>query len=310
MSYLDFIKKLITVSPRFGDNELKAATIIKAELDSKNIPFTTQPFTGFVPQITKAELFVDGTEVPCIGSSFVGGEIPGGDNFISNMDSSDGNKYPYVIAYSPLTDNISVTEHYHVPSVTVSRTSIPLLLSATEVHGIVEVNKKEIKSENILVGNQVDPKNIIFAHYDSIIGDGAMDNGAAVTLLMDLTQDKELIKNNLFVFAGNEELTYDTFKHDGYGFRVFEDKYKNLLLSATKVFSIDGIGIGVTTISQTMLKWVLQLKCLDEIKEKVWWMHGANDQNLKYFHTISDTIDNISQEHLTEAKDLLIQRIS
>ena len=289
----DIINKLTQISPRYGPRELEAAKIITDELKTLGVDYTEEPFETAVPKIIKAELFADDIPIPCLGSSLTSGEISNGDFLISTFGYS-GEKRPYSINYSPVTEEICVGYYYNEPSVSISRNSIAQIVMAKNVVGTIEVEKEVFTSKNILVGNINNPTNIVIAHYDSIIGNGAIDNAAAIALLLELFKTKpEVLQNTLFVFAGNEEVSYDNYEtNSGYGFRVFESSHGNLLTKAKQVIVIDGVGIGSPLFSQNRLDWVLQLKMLDDIKDKVFWLQNNQSEVLKYFHTKADTVDN------------------
>lgn len=307
---IEFVKKLTSISPRYGVDEIKGAKIIVDELNRLKIDFVEEKFESSVPRISKAELFADGISIPCVGSGAVSGQIPDGKYLISGFGYT-GEGVPYNISYSPITDEISVVDVYKVPSVTISRKSITQIVMANKVSGNILVDEEKYTTENILVGNLANPENIIFAHYDSIIGSGAVDNAAAVAVVFELMKSNyELIKNNLFIFAGNEELSYDTYKtRSGHGFREFEILHSELLKSAKQIIVIDGIGVSSPNFSQAGLDWVLQIKMLDEIRSRVFWLQNDQAEVLKYFHTSADTVDKINPKFLDEAKELLIERI-
>ena len=218
MSYLDFLQKLTSISPRYGVDESKGAQVIIEELKSSNINFFEETFDSSVPRVIKAELMVDGEPVPCLGCSFKSGPIVSKENIYS----------------SPHTDNISVVSFYDKPSLAISRINHEKINNAKVINGNVSVIKEDFVTKNILVGNTNNPQNIIFAHYDSIIGPGAMDNGCAVAMLVNIIKSEpNLLTKNLFVFAGNEEISYDEyaedkFDYDGHGFRVFESSHQVL----------------------------------------------------------------------------------
>lgn len=308
---IDLIKKLIKVSPRFGKNEIKAAEIIKSELKLLNIAFVEQPFETFIPNIINAELWVDGKPIDCLGSSLASGEIKSGDYLINAFEYSSKNKLPYNISYSPITDEISVVDFCEEPSITVSRESIDMIKNSNNVIGKVEVKKEKIKTENILVGNIINPKNIVIAHFDSIIGNGALDNAAGVAVLIDfLGKNKSALSDTLVIFSGNEEISYDNFYHrSGYGFRIFESKHGDLLEKADQIIVIDGVGIGEPRFSQEGLDWVLQVKMLEKIKNKVFWLQNDQAEVQKYFHTKSDNLINIKKKFLVAAVDKLTSMI-
>lgn len=308
MNYKSFLKKLTDLGPRYAEKEIQAAEIIKNYLSSLKIPFTSQSFESEVPVCTKAELTADGKKVECLGSSIVSGQIPNGEYLISHFGFSG--ETPYNIAYSPMTDDISVVNHYKVPSLSISRKDVVKIVMAKEVKGIVEIKKTKIKTENILVGNTKNPKYIVFAHFDSIIGRGAVDNAGSITTMMScIENNKNLLATTLFNFSGNEEMAYDDYKLNGYGFRVFEEKYGNLLENAMKIIVMDGLGVGEPIFSQNGLDWVLQLKMLDKIRGKVFWLQNDQTPVLQYFHTKSDNDEIIKEEYISGAEKALKQKL-
>lgn len=183
---------------------------------------------------------------------------------------------------------------------------------AKEVKGIIEVEKEKYTTENILVGNISNPENIIIAHFDSIVGDGALDNAAAIAVMIETIKQKAVVlQNTLFIFAGNEEISYDDYKiKSGYGFRMFESKHSNVLENAKQIIVIDGIGVSSPSFVQNGLDWVLQVKMLDKIRSKVFWLQNDQSEVLKYFHTKADIIENLSEKYLKEAQATLINKLS
>ena len=156
MSYRILLNKLTDIGPRYAEKEMQAAKIIEGWLSSINISFISQPFITEVPVCTKAELVVDNEKIDCLGSSICSGEIPDGKYLISHFGYSG--KTPYNIAYSPITDDISVVDHYKVPSISISRKDVVKVIMAKNVKGIVNVKRTKIDTENILVGNIENPK--------------------------------------------------------------------------------------------------------------------------------------------------------
>lgn len=307
---LNIIKKLIEVSPRYGHNEIKTAKVIVGELKRLKVEYIEEVFDTSVPIIIKSELFADGEKIGCIGSSFTSGKIKDKKYLISSFDQSEEIR-PYSIAFSPVSEEISVINVYKNPSVTISRNSVIKVALANKVEGEVEVKKEAIKSENILVGNVINPKNIVFAHYDCVVGSGAVDNAAAVSVLLELIKTKkELLTNTLVVFTGNEELSYDKYYDGcGYGFRVFEDKYNNLLENSQKIIVLDGIGIGKPNLTKNNLDLVLQLKGIEKLKDKAFWLQNDQSEVLKHYHSKSDVIKNINKTYLKESLSLLIKNL-
>ena len=308
MNFKPLLTQLTEIGPRFAEKEIDTARILEKFLSTLHIPFVTQPFTSEVPVVKKAELSANGEKIKCLGSSIVSGKIPDGNYLVSHFGYSG--ETPYNIAYSPVTDSISVVDHYKVPSVSISRKDIVKIVMANVVKGCVEVEKKKINTENILVGNLKNPKNVVFAHFDSIIGQGAVDNaGSVVTMMSCILDQPKLLNTTLFNFSGTEEMAYDDYKLSGYGFRVFEEKYEHLLENARKVFVLDGLGVGTPSFSQNGLDWVLQIKMLDKIRKKVFWLQNDQTPVLQYFHTFDDKLEILKDKYLKSAQVLLMKKL-
>lgn len=307
----EIINKLTKISPRYGHDEMRAAKIITDELKSLRVQFKEELFETSVPRIIKAELYADNISISCVGSSLVSGEIKNS-NYLVSAFGYTGEKHPYNINYSPITDEISVIDFYRVPALTISRNSVVQVVMAKNVKGSVEVKEERFTTENILAGNMSNPENIVFAHYDSIIGDGALDNAAAISIMVGSIKLKpEILQNTLMVFAGNEEVSYDGYKtKSGYGFRVFESFHGDVIKNSKQIIVIDGIGVSVPSFVQTGLDWVLQMKMLDEIRNRVCWLQNDQSEVLKYFHTKADVVGNLQERYLKEAQSALIKRIS
>lgn len=308
MDYRILLNKLTDIGPRYAEKELQAAKIIEDWLSSLNVPFITQPFNTEVPVCTKAELIVDNKSIDCIGSTIVSGVIPDGEYLISHFGYTG--ETPYNIAYSPVTDEISVVDHYKAPSISISRKDVVKIVMAKSVKGIVDVKRTRIDTENILVGNIENPEKIVFAHFDSIIGKGAVDNAGSVAMMLSfITNHSDLLNNMLFIFSGNEEMAYDEYKLSGYGFRVFENQYGDKLALAKKIIVMDGLGVGKPNFTQNGLDWVLQLRMLDKIKARVFWLQNDQTPVLQYFHTHKDNPEIIKDQYLSAAEELLAKEL-
>jgi len=305
------IKSLTDLAPRYGEQEIKVVEFICQFLEKNNISYTRQNFRSAVPNVLEAQILADTQNIACLGSSLVSGKIEDGKYLISSLGYA-GDSHPYNISYSPITDEISVVDIYtSEPSVTISRQNITKIIMAQKVSGYVKVKKTEFETANILVGNTKNPNSLVFAHFDSIIGDGAMDNAAAIAVVLQTILDNpRLLEQNLYILAGNEEVSYDNYKtKSGYGFRVFESEYQKLLKSCQQVVVLDGVGVGKPFLVQFGLDWVLQVKCLKEIKSKVWWLQNDQSIVLQYFHTKKDSINILNIEYLKAAQMTLINKI-
>ena len=102
--------------------------------------------------------------------------------------------------------------------------------------------KKKQNTYQILIGNIKTPRNIIFSHFDSI-GNGAIDNASGTAIMIQvILSNKKSLKDNLFVFDGNEEISYDKPVYWGKGYRNFEKKYGKQISKAEKLIVIDCVG--------------------------------------------------------------------
>lgn len=200
---LDLLKELVKISPRRGKNEQMAASIIRSSLEKEGIEYKSQLFTTEIPIEVKAELVADGENIPCLASSFVSGQISSRAPIV-NFYGAEG--LAEAIHFNPVSHGICLQGYSSYPSVAINRDDVVRLLLAKEYHGVVEVESRTFDSENIIVGNTKNPEIVIIVHYDSIIGSGAIDNGAAVQTMYNLiTEQSFLLSKCLFLFAGSEE---------------------------------------------------------------------------------------------------------
>lgn len=290
---MDLITKVITdickFSPRQGENEIKTAEYLETLLGERKITFVSQYFETEIPNVTHAELKLDGQKVPCLGKSFVVGKITSKNQ----------------IDYSPYSDYIETITFQSTPTVAISRTNAMLLEKSSLVEGEVVAEKYSFKSRNILVGNSVSPQKIIFAHYDGL-GGGAIDNTGGVAILLDLcTKNPALRINNLFVFAGNEELSYDSGDYWGRGFRKFEETNFELLKQAKEIVVVDGIGVTHPVIVSEDQEDVFPIIHFDQFSSKIIWLSSVQTEVLKCYHCSEDTPDKLDKNYLAEASKTL-----
>lgn len=283
------IFELCKFSPRQGENEQKSAQLIKGFLNKTNISYQIQPFSTQIPIITKAELFLDNKSISCLGSCFNGGTIT------SQTQVEFGEVSDYV-------ETINFTDN---PSVRISRINKDQLQNATKISGQVVVEKFSFQSQNIMVGNLANPQKIVFTHYDSL-GGGAIDNAGGVAVCIQLLTDNvSLLVDNLFVFAGNEELSYETPDYWGKGYREFENQYSNLLESTKEIIIVDGIGVTNPVIIKEDLDEVFPVKNLLNLSPKITWISSDQSEVLKCYHCAEDTPDKLNLKFLEESQSLL-----
>lgn len=302
-STLVFIKQLISIKERQRSKEQQAARLIVRVLNARQIPFFLQSFQAKTPVIQRSELIVDGKKIPTLSTSFVGGCIHGKHAVLSSLISSQRTLYDANINFNPECEGISRSNHYFAPSVAVAKQHVDLILKAKSVEGFVKVKKVSHTSANILIGNRVNPKHILFCHYDSF-GPGATDNASGTAVLLKLAIDyPHLQKNCLFVLSGNEELSYDKPIYWGHGYRVFEQRCLPQIQKAKSLIMADCVGNGKTTVDHTlqMIRLGLPLKQIDTWKKKVHILYGDVEKLMQVYHSDLDTLETVSEPDLDDA---------
>ncbi|MCK9578014.1 M28 family metallopeptidase [bacterium] len=308
---IEFIKKLISFGERQGKAENDAADFITNFLTERNIKYFLHNFNTFIPDIKNSSLIVDGEKIDCYATSFVSGEFAGNGDIVSSLIPSR-----YLLDYSninfnPVCSKISRSNHYFAPSIAVSKNDLSKVMNGTDVKVKVDVEKKEYYSKNILVGNTKNPNNIIFAHYDSV-SIGATDNASGVSVIMDtIINSEELLEDNLFIFSGNEELSYDRPFYWGHGFRAFEKDYVGIMRSADSLFVVDCVGNGKPVITDDLhiCRLAFPIAFIDELAGKTRIMHADMNKLFKVYHSELDDISQLDNNHLDEASDLLVKEL-
>ncbi len=307
---LDFISKLVYFSSRQGIDEIKTAKLIISVLKNNKISYYMQEFETKYPKI-KANLKVDGKKIECEGCSFVSGKIK---NKNRTANSSARLKFFVThpgINFNPKCKVISLDNFYFTPALAVNPTNIKKVISAKIINGEIKTKPCKYTSSNILVGNLKSPKNILFAHYDSIKR-GATDNASSVSVLIKLIiENPYILKNSLVVFSGNEELSYDYPIYWGHGYREFERKYNNLLKKSKKIFVVECIGNGKTIISKDkkLLLEGFPIKNLKKIERKILLIHGDINKLMSVYHSDLDNVNEIKKKYLLEASNIILKLI-
>lgn len=312
MDYFNFIKKIISFSPRQLKGETKTLKYLEKILQENNITYSLQKFKLKIPFTKKAELIANNKKIKCENSGFVSGKINNNDVIISSLMSSSICQDISNINYNPRCDGVSIKNNYFAPSWAVSKNDINKVIQAKKINGEIICEAKNHNSANILVGNIKNPKSISFAHYDSILK-GAIDNASGVALMMKLILEKqELLKDNLFVFSGAEELSYDKPVYWGRGFRVFEKKYLNLFKLAKKIIIIDCIGYDKTLKIQDPKIVQLGFPILNakKLANKIKFITADLNKLMKVYHSELDDISNIKIKYLDQAYSLFLKEIN
>jgi len=151
----------------------------------------------------------------------------------------------------------------------------------------------------------------LFAHYDSI-NLGATDNASGVAVLMSLIVDNAAtLKDVLYVFAGNEELSYDNPTYWGHGYRAFEDKYIDLLNKAKEILVVDCVGNGKTIIydDENSKYLAFPIKNIKSLSGKTKIISASFKKLMRVYHSDGDSIEELNQKNFEEARELLMNQI-
>lgn len=304
--FSNLINNLVKIAPRRGKGEQVACRVLMNALKDFNIQFSLESFYTQIPITTHAELFADDKEIECLGASFLSGEF---DNNSPILSSYGAKLNKPSIMFNPVSKGICMQGYQEFPAVFINRDSVVDLVMANVVRGKLEVSEEEFESANILVGNIKDPKRIIFAHYDSIVGSGAIDNAGSVAVLFQAIQEKlDVLKNNLFVFAGSEEESIS--RPDGcYGFEIFDREYRKIVDGAIELIVLDGVGVGSSRYTDNHVDWVFYVNRINKLSNKIQWLQNDQTKVMSYYHTSLDTLDKLNAKYLEEAKDLLLAKL-
>jgi hypothetical protein len=296
-----FIAQLTAIYHRQLANETKATALITATLDRYHIPYAKQRFVTNIPDFKKAELIADGKSIPCIATSMVSGKISDKSHIVSSLISSQRLIDDENINFNPLSDAISRSNHYFAPSVAVAKKHLPAIINAKRVEATVSVRKKQHTSTNILVGNTKNPETVLFCHYDSI-GPGAIDNASGTAALLSLIIEKKYLAKNLFVIAGNEELSYDHPVYWGHGYRVFEQRKADVMRQAKTLLVVDSIGNSAPMFNQDpkIVPLGFPIKHMERWRKKIYLVHGDLENLMTVYHSDNDTIEKIKKKHMTQ----------
>lgn len=265
-----FIKKLAALKERQLSNEKRAGDLIAKELKSSGLFYRREYFYTYVPKIIKASLYADRKKISALGTSFVSGEIKQNSHIISSLISSQKNLFDFNINFNPKSLAISRSNFYFAPSLAISKRDLSKVLFANNIEGLVKAKKIKHRSSNILVGNNINPKYVFFCHYDSL-GAGACDNASGTAVLLKvIIENSVILDNSLFIFSGNEEISYDCPVYWGHGYRVFEKVHRQILNNSKKIIVVDSIGVGETILTedQNLLNLAFPLKEIKKISKK------------------------------------------
>lgn len=304
--YLHFVRELIKFSPRLGKNEQKTAKFIESYLKDNEIHFVIEKFHTSYPKNIKTCLIVDDKEIECRPTSFVDGKITRKSKVVNSLLDYEGGAS---INFNPKSDDLSLAQHYHSPSIAINKKDLVKLMSGEEIEGSIDIERTSFLSKNILVGNKTNPQYLVFAHYDCL-ETGATDNASGVATMMGvIISHQELLENCLFVFSGNEEVSYDRPQYWGRGFRILEKRHPRLFKEAQNILVIDCVGNGETKLSEDeeFVSECFPIKNIKKFRKKI-LVACANLKKLyEVYHSKGDTIEELRETHLEQAAQVVVK---
>lgn len=297
------MRELCAFGERLGATALAAADYISSQLTAGGCEATVYDFPTAVPVCESLSLVVDGTEIPALNCSFVGGSIDRSAEVISSLQSSRNHFTIPNINSNERCSGLSTPNYYAAPAFAVCRDNLERVRAAHSITGVSVVRRTDTVARQILVGNTRAPRVILFSHFDSLFT-GAVDNASGTAVMLHLALERpDLLRDNLFVFDGNEELSYDAPTYWGHGYRIFESRFGALLDSAARLGVIDCVGFEPTLLlnDPETLRVAFPLARAAELAPKTTIFAGSLDGLMPFYHSPLDEIDRLSEDHLRAA---------
>ena len=310
----DISQQIIALGPRFADGEERTAKLVRDILDRAKVNYIDQPFPTSVPYPKKAELFVDGQKMECRNVGMTSGTFTSKDALISSLFWGSGDfYYPQNINFNPHSPHtISMATYYKNPALAIRRSDVTKILNAKSIRGETVVEPYTFTGHNFLMGNFTNPRTIMFTHYDCWES-GAVDNASGTAVLLDIVLNHaEVLKENLVVIAGNEEISYDEPIYWGKGYRAFQEKYSRIVELAQQILLIDGVGFSkqewVTDPETVSLG--IPLTNFDHLVQKTRMLTGDMHKLMEFYHSNDDTADLLNEESLADAQSIFLSAIN
>jgi hypothetical protein len=301
------IKKLTVLGMRQGVTAKKSCAYISSVLRNFDITYKIKSYRVALPVWKKCELRADGENIPCMPTGFTSGTFDGVTAYAGSLTSSRHFLDVPHINFNPKSKAISRANFSFAPSCAVAARSLPALFKARNLEGEMKVEKKAQTTYQILVGNSRGPKTIVFSHFDSV-GPGAIDNASGTALMLQaIINDSKRLEETLFVFDGNEEMSYDYPIYWGKGYRNFEKKYPRLMSGARNIVVVDCIGYAPTVILKNgpIIKLAFPIMGIKKLQSKISLITSDYDALMSVYHSADDVSSNVKKRFVNEALEKL-----
>lgn len=302
LKHIDALTRLGTRQGAVADQALEYLCSV---LRQEHILYVIGDFETALPEAGKASLLIEGTEYPCINCGLSGGSIPGS-NFASSLISSKCLIDTPVIYCNPSCAVASPTNFSFAPAIAVAPDIFERVIRSSDVKASTVVAKKAQVGHYLLVGNAKDPSTIVFSHYDSL-GPGAVDNASGTAIMLEaVISQKKLLETTLFVFDGNEEVSYDYPTYWGHGYRAFESAHMDLMERAARLVVVDSVGSGDTIVISdpkiANLAFPIQNQAL---APKISVIAGDIRPLMRVYHSELDRVDVMDKAALSDGLRIL-----
>ncbi len=303
MGMMSTIRDLERLSPRQGQREEEARKYLEGRLTEAGIEFELDGFINYLPKSNGHSLEADGRKIESMPTALKSGYIEG-KPLISSMHVSGRYYEQPNINFNPYSDVFSLATFYRAPSLTVRRRDLDKIIMAEEVYGRVRVTKQRHRCANLVVGKTAKPRAVVICHYDSVLG-GALDNGSGTAALLELAE-RGYGKENMLVFSGCEELSFDEPIYWGKGYRQLESSFGRELKGAKRILVADMLGSSSPKYIEDPKTRLAAFPIRNKsIFDRTRIISVGGNEWLPIYHSAADTIGLIKPRFLEEGLELI-----
>ncbi len=176
---------------------------------------------------------------------------------------------------------------------------IPTILKTDAEGGLIIDELKTIHSANIIIRDIRSADTLICAHYDSVWG-GAVDNAAAVALLLELSKEKP--NNVAIVLLGCEEAGSKPPVYWAHGSKMLAQDYD--LAHINKIIVLEMLGSSVPEIAsgKNISDWKYENSdCRNFPIEKCVLINGDMNVIMKDYHKETDMPDLLNSKNIIDS---------
>lgn len=305
------INQLVSFGTRQNETALEASAYIQRLLRDANITFVLEAYFVDLPVWSAWSLDADGEAVACLPTGLTSGTLTKKDKKTTSLIPSKHFFTTPHINFNEQCETISRANFSLAPSLAISKKDLEKVTNANQLQGEVRVEKVLQKTEQILVGNMKNPTVIVFSHFDSV-GTGAIDNASGTAVCLDMIfENKHLLETTLFVFDGNEEVSFDTPVYWGKGYRNFQATYASIMNTCETIVVVDCVGYGQTQVvtEGELLSLAFPIEQIETYTHKIRLVTSDYDRLMMVYHSDADDGSLVEDVFLKEATRFVKQLI-